>query len=906
MAKSTQCYWILLGNVICSNNIVHAGLVLLNIYNSPIQTIERYELHPSTTQISFHLTRFNMMKFYLVTFILSIFSLSSLKADRIYIMNSAGYNSAEPGLITAMTNLGHTVNVNASGAASFPLTFTSRCVDSINGYDWLCFFGNGSFASLLPQIQSFINVGGKVFYQYEVGCCTVASADVATVLSGLTGLSITQNANAFLGLSIPPPGWTAANLSCCTTFFGAAYKGLDGLPPANQLLVTGAVGSSFPSFTLCPNFGFVFTTNDFVGSAHKGGIVGIGDYNIWYDGQEPPSNGGSTPLNTSIVNYFFPNDTSTCFLLPPGCLEVYSGGGTSSISLNLGNDTSLCNGQNLILNAGNPGASYLWQNGSVSSTFNVTQAGTYWVKVTNTCGNATDTIHVNYVGMPTLNLGNDTTICQGQSFILQTNSIGSTCLWQDNSSNATYTVTQSGTYWVKVSNACGNVTDTIHVTVINLPQFSLGNDTSLCIGNSMLLNASTVGSSYLWQNGSTAPTCNVSMAGTYWVNVTNTCGNATDTIHINYLTAPSINLGNDTILCQGQTLILQINSVGSSFLWQDNSSNATFTVNQSGTYWVQVSNACGSASDTIHVAVASPPNFTLGNDTTLCAGNALLLNTGIVGANYLWQNGSSSPTFNVTQAGTYWVKVTQNCSSVDTIHVLFNPLPNVNLGPDMSICFGDTLVFNAASSNATYEWQDLSTSSTYKASHSGNYWVKVTSNFCTASDTVNLTVNPYFTVNIGADIELCEGDTLRLQTNNSTATYLWQDNSTLDYYDASATGTYYVDVTINNCTQSDTALITFHPNPHVDLGPDLSLCKNESIQLDAYTNGATYTWQDNSHTSTYLVTQQGLYAVEVTVNNCSAKDAVNIDFDKPNCTCHVLYRMPFHPTMICKMMNFIY
>lgn len=308
-----------------------------------------------------------------------------------------------------------------------------------------------------------------------------------------------------------------------------------------------------------------------------------------------------------------------------------------------------------------------------------------------------------------------------------------------------------------------------------------------------------------------------------------------------------------------------------------------------------MSNACGSATDTIHVAVASPPNFTLGNDTTLCAGNALLLNSGIAGANYLWQNGSSSPTFNVTQAGTYWVKVTQNCSSVDTIHVLFNPLPNVNLGPHMTICYGDTLMLNAASSNATYEWQDHSTNSTYKASHSGNYWVNVTSNFCTASDTVNLTVNPYFVVNIGADTELCEGDTLRLQTNNSNATYLWQDNSTLDYYDATVTGTYNVDVTINNCTQSDTAIITFHPNPHVDLGPDLSLCKNESIQLDAYTNGATYTWQDNSHKSTYLVTQKGLYEVEVMVNNCSAKDAVNIDFDKPNCTCHVFVPNAFTP-----------
>ena len=697
------------------------------------------------------------MKSILLCALLLFASLFTMKADRIYLMNSTGYNSAEPGLISAMQNLGHTVTVNAAGASAFPQNFTSRCIDSTNGYDWLCFFGNGSFASLLPQIQAFINVGGKVFYQYEVGCCTVASADVATVLTGLTGLSITPNSNPFLAVAIPPPGWTAANLSCCTTFFGAAYKALDGLPPANQLLVTAGVGSSFPSFTLSPNFGFVFTTNDFVGTAHKGAIVGIGDYNIWYDGQEPLSNGGTMPLNPAIVNYFFPNDTSTCFLLPPGCLEVYSGGGTTAISLNLGNDTTLCDGQNLLLSAGNPGASYLWQNNSTGATFNVTQAGTYWVKVTNNCGTATDTIHINYLPTPTVNLGNDTTICLGQTITLQTNSIGSTFQWQDNSSNASFTVSQSGTYWVKVSNACGNVTDTIQITVANPPIFSLGNDTSFCAGNTLLLNASTAGATYLWQNGNT------------------------------------------------------------------------------------------------------------------------------------------SPTFLVNQSGTYWVKVTQACSSIDTIQVQLNPLPIVNLGPDKSICFGDTLLLNAATSNATYRWQDNSTNSFLKASQTGMYWVEITSNLCKASDTIYVTRNPYFDVNIGADTSLCEGDTVLLQTNNTNATYEWQDNSTLSYYQATQTGSYAVEVTINNCQKSDTAFIDFKKKPQVNLGPDLSLCKNESITLNAYTSGATYTWQDGSHASTLFVNQSGIYTVEVEVDKCKGDDEVKIDFDRPNCVCNVFVPNAFSP-----------
>lgn len=64
---------------------------------------------------------------------------------------------------------------------------------------------------------------------------------------------------------------------------------------------------------------------------------------------------------------------------------------------------------------------------------------------------------------------------------------------------------------------------------------------------------------------------------------------------------PNINLGNDTLLCADSRLLLDATCLECSYLWQDGSTEATFTVTNSGTYSVNVQNRCGSDQDAIHI-----------------------------------------------------------------------------------------------------------------------------------------------------------------------------------------------------------------------------------------------------------------------------------------------------------------
>lgn len=379
-------------------------------------------------------------------------------ADRIYVMNATGYNTAEPQLINAIISNGHTVIVNNSNLNTLPTGFTTSCIDPINGYDWLCFFGNTNFSGLTTQIQAFVDAGGKVYYQYEISCCVTSSNSISTILSSLTGTSITPNSNPYIAFNNGNAGFTATNISCCASFIGDAYKGLDGLPLANQIQATSTLSGATPPIGTCLNFGFSFSTTDFAGTANSGAIIGFGDMNIWYDGDEPFWNGGTTSVNTSVVDYIFPNNSSFCYAFPPGCIDTTN---NPTPTVDLGNDTTLCQGETLTLNATTTNATYLWQDNSSNPTFNVTQQGTYWVQITDNCGSTSDTINVNFNSTPTIDLGNDTTLCQDESITLDATTPNATYLWQDNSINPTFNVTQQDTYSVEVTvNNC-TLTDTI-------------------------------------------------------------------------------------------------------------------------------------------------------------------------------------------------------------------------------------------------------------------------------------------------------------------------------------------------------------------------------------------------------------------------------------------------------------
>ena len=241
---------------------------------------------------------------------------SQAKADRIYILPGTGFNVCSSDISTAISNNGHTVTIGSSSQTTLPGGFASSMTDPTNGYDWLLLFGTNNYTGIHSQVVNFINSGGKVLYQYEMYTTSTNTA-VASLASQLTGLSISVNSNTEIAsLLSATVAWEGTNIGGCKTLYGNGYRAMDGIPAENRLLATANLNGSSPSYTTNPAFGFFFKTSDFVGGNNLGALIALGDANIWYEGLGTAQFGGVA--DADVVDFFFPNSSSTCYLIGEG------------------------------------------------------------------------------------------------------------------------------------------------------------------------------------------------------------------------------------------------------------------------------------------------------------------------------------------------------------------------------------------------------------------------------------------------------------------------------------------------------------------------------------------------------------------------------------------------------------
>ena len=207
-------------------------------------------------------------------------------------------------------------------------------------------------------------------------------------------------------------------------------------------------------------------------------------------------------------------------------------------------------------------------------------------------------------------------------------------------------------------------TSTTLVVVVPPPFLEMCHDTTLCRGAQLSVQQPNV-ISYRWSDGSCGPAIAIDSAGTYSVTVTNLgCRGESDLFNVGVYPQSSVGFGNDTILCEVATLLLDATqSHPATYEWQDHSTNTTYTVVHDGDYWVVVTDHCLGASDTIAVEYLHDFEVDLGADTTLCEGDELVLSANLPFCSYRWQDGSTEPRFVVRQPGNYSVTATNFCYS---------------------------------------------------------------------------------------------------------------------------------------------------------------------------------------------------------------------------------------------------
>ena len=347
--------------------------------------------------------------------------------------------------------------------------------------------------------------------------------------------------------------------------------------------------------------------------------------------------GGTAPLSYSINNgasfqsgnYFSGLDSGQYHILVRDVNGVTADSIIDLTALptpivSLGSDTVLCTGSILSLSvAQQPGYSYLWSDNSTGNSYLVTKAEDVSLKVTNQFGCYVSTsINVLFKTTALFSLGNDTTLCNGQSFQLYpTPALSGNYVWSNGSTSPSLSIHSPGIYWLKITDSGCVKRDSILIKYRSNPQVHLGPDTAICTGQVLMLDVYLNGSVYDWQDGSTNPTYTVTRAGTYSVRVSNGVCDTTARIRVDYLDYPQSGRFKDTTICLNQELTLNAEIPNATYLWQDGSVLPQFTVTKAGSYFVEVTNLCGSTKDSITVGfencacqMAVPNAFTPNGD----------------------------------------------------------------------------------------------------------------------------------------------------------------------------------------------------------------------------------------------------------------------------------------------------
>ena len=289
-------------------------------------------------------------------------------------------------------------------------------------------------------------------------------------------------------------------------------------------------------------------------------------------------------------------------------------------------------------------------------------------------------------------------------------------------------------------------------------------------------------------------------------------------------------------------------------------------------------------------------NADLGHDTLLCAGDSLLLSVTSANAEYLWQDGSTEDSFMVTEAGTYSVTVSNVCGTLsDQVFIDFDhSVEDLDLGPDPTLCEGDTLLLQLEDQELNYLWQDSSTEAYLEITENGLYWLELSSENCTNQDSILALFHPLPQIELPADTVLCSGESMMLEADVPNAEVLWQDNSNNPYFEVFQGGQYWVEVSENGCFNKAVINVHYIPPPRLRFPRDTLICLGQQLRIAPQIQFADFEWLDNySNSSVRYISEPGLYALQV-VNPCGTDlDSIEVAFD--DCKCFVYIPNAFTP-----------
>lgn len=560
-----------------------------------------------------------------------------------------------------------------------------------------------------------------------------------------------------------------------------------------------------------------------------------------------------------------------CSLNTSGWTYQYEEGFCSLVDLGI--DKTICSGDSTILRGPKGMMSYQWYTTSASNLGSIDslvvkpmQTTQYYLTVTDSKGKSeTDSITVFVLPTPNVNLISDTILFSLNPIKLQVDSVSAySYRWNtgDTSSSVLIYPAWNKTYkynlTVTSSNGC-SAKDSVQIIVPpqdSVPVVSLLSDTVFsCDQSPVLIEANTNTYQQVWSSINFNDTTNThylnyipQQSGYIYVRGKNTYGNSLpDSVYVQLLESPSFKINNDTAICLGDSLKLNV-SGSAHVVWylnnQSFSEKDTITVypKKDTAYYVQVwDDPKCIAKDSVKITVYPLPETHIYIDTNVvCKGSVEVLRA--EGANrYFWSIGSQNSienpitvndTMNVLLMGTN----EYGCSRTDSVNLYPLPVPQTKISYQKNnICKGSEVSLQAQGA-ARYLWTPMA--DTNEQVHfivQDTVLIKLTGinkYGCIKEDSVFVNSVPVPKTKIVYDSNrICKGTELSLKAEGAEFYHWLPKEDTLNYYDFVVKDTVQIRLIGKNefgCASKDSLMIFSLPVPDVDFEGLLTYyCSND-------------------------------------------------------------------------------
>ncbi len=569
-------------------------------------------------------------------------------------------------------------------------------------------------------------------------------------------------------------------------------------------------------------------------------------------------------------------------------------------------DQVICAGDSeVIFDAGLGFETYIWNTGDTISSFQTNQAGEYTVDFIDAQGcPGSDTVVLVVNPLPTPDLGLDITICENASSVAFTPGTYAKYEWFNYSDKDSYNTTRPGIYDVEVTDSNGCVAqDTVELIVIPLPKPDVIFDVAMCPGMKATLDASGFDNgngpyTYEWHDRSKYSTYIAAYKEWTWVDITDAYGCVgRDSAEITIEQNLSVTIANapKIDLCIGENvdLIPNYKSVDNyNFTWSTNETTDVINVDTSGLYIVHVDDGKGCEGDAIVEVEVHPLPIVTPSKAAICNGDSVVIGNDKGNQfDYVWSTAEQTAQITVFTGGIFDQEVTNvatGCKNSTFVEVILNDNPNPDLGPDIKVCDGTLVNVSdiGGDQNLSYLWSTTDTVSQITATGSNDYILNVeTPEGCVGKDTVNVIFVPIPVVDLGPDINLCEGETGTIDAGISGLNYTWNDSQTETVFDVNQTNTHIISVSNELCSSTDTINVNVVPLPTSGIDHSLDnkyFCFEEltdrGFNISAGTDQSyDYLWGTTDSTSDITIQSAGTYVVQISVGNCFITDRITFN-----------------------------